>query len=100
MSSIRSTIEDEIEKMQVAIDVGADAMMDLSTGGNLDKTREQLLAICPVSFGTVPIYQVIEKRNVEDINEKIILEVIEKQAKQGVDFFTIHAGFERAFASA
>ncbi|MBN1975719.1 MAG: phosphomethylpyrimidine synthase ThiC [Sedimentisphaerales bacterium] len=91
-SSIRSTIEAELEKMRVAIDVGADAIMDLSTGGNLDKTRESLLAQCPVPFGTVPIYQVIEKRNVEDINEKIILEVIEKQAKQGVDFFTIHAG--------
>ncbi len=91
-SSIRSTVEDEIEKLRVALDAGADAVMDLSTGGNLDKTREQLLAKCPVPFGTVPIYQVIEKRNVEDINEKIILEVIEKQAKQGVDFFTIHAG--------
>jgi len=91
-SSIRSTIEEEIEKMHASIDAGADAVMDLSTGGNLDKTREQLLAHCTVPFGTVPIYQVIEKRNVEDINEKIILEVIEKQAKQGVDFFTIHAG--------
>ena len=94
-SSIRSTIEEEIEKMHIAIDAGADAVMDLSTGGNLDKTREQLIANCTVPFGTVPIYQVIEKRNVEDINEKIILEVIEKQAKQGVDFFTIHAGLLR-----
>lgn len=91
-SSIRSTIEEEIEKMHAAIEVGADAVMDLSTGGNLDRTREQLIAHCTVPFGTVPIYQVIEKRSVEDINEKIILEVIEKQAKQGVDFFTIHAG--------
>jgi phosphomethylpyrimidine synthase len=94
-SSIRSTIEDELEKMRIALETGADAVMDLSTGGNLDKTREQLLAQCPVPFGTVPIYQVIEKRNVEDINEKIIVEVIEKQAKQGVDFFTIHAGVLR-----
>jgi len=92
MSSIRSTIEDELEKMRVALDAGADAIMDLSTGGNLDQTRERLLAECPVPFGTVPIYQVIENRNVEDIDEKVILEVIEKQAKQGVDFFTIHAG--------
>ena len=92
VSSIRSTIEDELEKMRVALEAGADAVMDLSTGGNLDKTRERLLAECPVPFGTVPIYQVIEKKHVEDINEKIILEIIEKQAKQGVDFFTIHAG--------
>jgi len=91
-SSVRSSIEAEIEKMQVALDTGADAIMDLSTGGNLDQTRERLLAECPVPFGTVPIYQVIEGRNVEDINTEIILEIIEKQAKQGVDFFTIHAG--------
>jgi len=51
-----------------------------------------LLAQCPVPFGTVPIYQAVENRDVEDINEKVILDVIEKQAKQGVDFFTIHAG--------
>ncbi|MHC4387958.1 MAG: phosphomethylpyrimidine synthase ThiC, partial [Planctomycetota bacterium] len=58
-------------------------------------TRERLLAECPVPFGTVPIYQVIEGRDVEDIDRKIILEVIEKQARQGVDFFTIHAGVLR-----
>ncbi len=91
-SSVRSSIADEIEKMKAALAAGADAIMDLSTGGNLDSTREQLLAQCHIPFGTVPIYQVIEGRNVEDINNKIILEVIEKQAKQGVDFFTIHAG--------
>ena len=91
-SSVRSSVEAEIEKMQAALSVGADAVMDLSTGGNLDETREKLLALCPVPFGTVPIYQVIEGRNVEDIDGKIILEVIETQAKQGVDFFTIHAG--------
>ena len=91
-SSIRSSVEAELEKMQAALDAGADAMMDLSTGGNLDRTRERLLAECPIPFGTVPIYQVIENRGVEDIDEQIILEVIEKQARQGVDFFTIHAG--------
>jgi phosphomethylpyrimidine synthase len=91
-SSISSSIDAEIEKMQAALAAGADAIMDLSTGGNLDATREKLLALCPVPFGTVPIYQVIEGRNVEDINNKIILEIIERQAKQGVDFFTIHAG--------
>ncbi len=74
---------------------GADAIMDLSTGGNLDEIREKLLAQCPVPFGTVPIYEMIKDRNVEDIDNKIILEIIEKQAKQGVDFFTIHAGVLR-----
>ncbi len=91
-SSVRSCVEAEIEKMQAALDAGADAVMDLSTGGDLDATREKLLALCPVPFGTVPIYQVIEGRDVEDIDSKIILDIIEKQAKQGVDFFTIHAG--------
>jgi len=91
-SSVRSSVEAEIEKMQVALAAGADAIMDLSTGGNLDETREKLLARCPAPFGTVPIYQVVEGRDVEDIDNKTILEVIERQAKQGVDFFTIHAG--------
>ena len=91
-SSVRYSIEAEIEKMKVALTAGADTIMDLSTGGNLDETRERLLAQCPVPFGTVPIYQVIEGRSVEDIDNKIILGIIEKQAKQGVDFFTIHAG--------
>jgi phosphomethylpyrimidine synthase len=91
-SSVRCSVEAELEKMHTALGAGADAIMDLSTGGNLDKIREKLLAQCPVPFGTVPIYQVIQDRNVEDINNKIILDTIEKQAKQGVDFFTIHAG--------
>jgi len=94
-SSVRSSVEAELEKMKSALDAGADAVMDLSTGGNLDEVREQLLARCPVPFGTVPIYQMIVDRNVEDIDGEVILEVIEKQAKQGVDFFTIHAGVLR-----
>ncbi len=91
-SSVRSSVEQEIEKMNVALEAGADTIMDLSTGGGLDEIRQQLLARCPVPFGTVPIYQAIEDKNVEDINGELILETIEKQAKQGVDFFTIHAG--------
>ncbi|HPS54696.1 MAG TPA: phosphomethylpyrimidine synthase ThiC [Sedimentisphaerales bacterium] len=92
VSSVKSAVEQEIEKMKVAIDAGADAMMDLSTGGNLNQIREKLIANCPVPFGTVPIYQVIEGREVEDVTYDKILEVVEKQAQQGVDFFTIHAG--------
>lgn len=94
-SSDRSTIEDEIEKMQAALDAGADAIMDLSTGGDLDQTRRELLAVCPAPFGTVPIYQVIENRNVEEIDRKVILDTVARQAEQGVDFFTIHAGILR-----
>jgi len=94
-SSVRCSVEAEIEKMKTALAVGADAIMDLSTGGNLDEIRQKLLAQCPVPFGTVPIYEMIKDREVEDIDNKIILEIIEKQAKQGVDFFTIHAGVLR-----
>ena len=97
VSSVRSTVGEEIEKMRVAIAAGADAMMDLSTGGDLDAIREELLAQCTVPFGTVPIYQMVSDRTVEEIDEKIILDVIERQAKQGVDFFTIHAGVLREY---
>ncbi|MFH1370406.1 MAG: phosphomethylpyrimidine synthase ThiC [Planctomycetota bacterium] len=92
VSSVRSTVEQELEKMRVALAAGADAIMDLSTGGDLDEIREALLAQCPAPFGTVPIYQMVSGRTVEEVSEKNILEVIERQARQGVDFFTIHAG--------
>ena len=91
-SSVSSSIDLELEKMKTALEVGADAIMDLSTGGNLDQTRQKLIEQCYAPFGTVPIYQAIESRNIEDINAKLILEVVERHAKQGVDFFTIHAG--------
>jgi phosphomethylpyrimidine synthase len=73
--------------------------MDLSTGGDLDGIRSRLLASCPVPFGTVPVYQVVEGRPVEDINPAVIMGVIEKQASQGVDFFTVHAGVLREHLS-
>jgi len=91
-SSVSSSIEGEMKKMWVALSAGADAIMDLSTGDKLDETRERLLGECPVPFGTVPIYEMIEGRDVEDIDDRVILETLEKQARQGVDFFTIHAG--------
>jgi phosphomethylpyrimidine synthase len=94
-SSVRCSVQAEIEKMEAALAVGADAIMDLSTGGDLDAIRVELLAHCPVPFGTVPIYQMIEGRQVEDVTRDLILRTIEKQAKQGVDFFTIHAGVLR-----
>ncbi|MHC4739159.1 MAG: phosphomethylpyrimidine synthase ThiC [Planctomycetota bacterium] len=91
-STERCSIQAELEKTETALSVGADAIMDLSTGGNLDDNRQKILAECPVPFGTVPIYQVIIDRTVEQIDRKTILDVIQKQAAQGVDFFTIHAG--------
>lgn len=94
-SSVRSDIDHEIEKMKVALEAGADAIMDLSTGGDLDEIRRRLLSECPVPFGTVPIYEVIVGRGVEEIDHDTILKIVEKQAAQGVDFFTIHAGLLR-----
>ncbi|MBP8304449.1 MAG: phosphomethylpyrimidine synthase ThiC [Phycisphaerae bacterium] len=96
-SSERSSLQAELEKMRVALEVGADAIMDLSTGGDLDAIREALLEACPVPFGTVPIYQVIQGRGVEDVTVEVILDVIERQARQGVDFFTLHAGLLREY---
>jgi len=89
------SVEAEIEKMRAALAVGADTIMDLSTGGDLDDIRCELLAQCAAPFGTVPIYEVIKDRDVEEIDNKTIFAVIEKQAGQGVDFFTIHAGVLR-----
>jgi phosphomethylpyrimidine synthase len=94
-SSAASGLDKEIEKLDAAIEAGADAVMDLSTGGNLDDIRVKLLSRCTVPFGTVPIYQVIEGRGVEDVTNDLIMQVLTKQAKQGVDFFTIHAGLLR-----
>jgi phosphomethylpyrimidine synthase len=92
---VRSSLDGEIEKMKVALEAGADAMMDLSTGGDLDAIRERLLSECPVMFGTVPVYEVIVDRGVDEIDHETILKIVEKQASQGVDFFTIHAGLLR-----
>ena len=94
-SSEKSSIQGELDKMNAALEVGADAMMDLSTGGDLNQIRADILAQCPVPFGTVPVYQVIQGRAVEDVTIDAILDVIRVQAEQGVDFFTIHAGLLR-----
>lgn len=91
-SSATTSVKNELKKLEAALDAGTDTVMDLSTGGNLDKIRKKLIENCPLPFGTVPIYEMIIGRDVEDITPKVILDTIEKQARQGVDFFTIHAG--------
>ena len=75
-SDVRSSLDGEIKKMKMAIDLGADAMMDLSTGGDLDEIRTRLLSHCTVPLGTVPIYEVITDRSVEDIDRDSILKVV------------------------
>jgi phosphomethylpyrimidine synthase len=87
--------EQELLKMQWALKYGADAVMDLSTGGDLDAIRRFLIDRCPVPFGTVPLYSMIVESPIEELTCDQILMTIEKQARQGVDFFTIHMGLLR-----
>ncbi len=92
-SVVTSDIEEELEKLRLAVRYGADTVMDLSTGRDLDATREAIIAEAEVPIGTVPIYQaVLNVDQVTDLTAQDMLDVIEKQAKQGVDYMTIHAG--------
>jgi phosphomethylpyrimidine synthase len=92
-SAVTSDIEEELEKLRLAVRYGADTVMDLSTGTDLDATREAIIADAEVPIGTVPIYQaVLNVDQVTDLTAQDMLDVIEKQAKQGVDYMTIHAG--------
>jgi phosphomethylpyrimidine synthase len=94
-SPIRSCMDHELLKMQWAVRYGADAVMDLSTGGDLDATRTHLLSHMTVPMGTVPLYSMIVDRPIEELTRRQILDTIAHQAAQGVDFMTIHAGLLR-----
>src|ERR1700730_13814088 len=92
-SAVTSNIDEELKKLHTAVHYGADTVMDLSTGGNIHEIREAILRHSPVPIGTVPIYEAISRvKRVEDLNADVMLEVIEEQAEQGVDYMTIHAG--------
>jgi len=92
-SPTTSSLDEEVEKLRLAERWGADTVMDLSTGKRIDETRDAILAAATVPIGTVPIYQAIERvKQPEDLNAELLLEVIEHQARQGVDYMTIHAG--------
>jgi len=91
-SPISSGTDEEVEKLRWAERWQADTVMDLSTGGDLDATREAIIANASVPIGTVPIYSMIVGRRIEDLDERMILGGIEHQAKQGVDYMTVHAG--------
>ena len=94
-----SSIEDELEKLRVAIDSGADTVMDLSTGGDLAAIRRAIIDNCTVPLGTVPIYEAAvraaEEGSVVDMSEDDLFKVIEQHAKDGVDFITVHCGVTR-----
>ncbi|MFU1781399.1 phosphomethylpyrimidine synthase ThiC [Haloarcula japonica] len=88
-----SDIEGELEKLHTAVHYGADTVMDLSTGSNLDEIRSANVEHSPVPIGTVPIYEAVKRAgDASEITHELLLDVIEKQAKQGVDYMTIHAG--------
>ena len=92
-SAVTSDVEGELEKLKFALKYGADTVMDLSTGGNIDQIRQAIIAASPVPIGTVPIYQAITiVKQVEDLTPDDMIDMIEHQAKRGVDYMTIHAG--------
>ena len=92
-SETTSDIEGELRKLHTAVHYGADTVMDLSTGGNLDEIRAANVDHAPVPVGTVPIYEAVKHvDDPADLTHELLLDVIEKQAEQGVDYMTIHAG--------
>ncbi len=94
-SPVSSSLAEEVEKLHWAQRYGADTVMDLSTGGALAECRQAIIDHATVPIGTVPIYSMIIGRRLEDLSYDIILAEVERQAQQGVDYFTIHAGLLR-----
>ncbi|CBY82310.1 phosphomethylpyrimidine synthase ThiC [Helicobacter felis] len=94
-SAIIHSVDEEVEKLRIAIKYGADTVMDLSTGGDLDMIRAEIINASSVPIGTVPMYQILHDVNndVMKLDIDTMLAVLEKQAKQGVSYFTIHCGF-------
>ena len=97
-SSLSSDICAELRKLEICLEFGADTVMDLSTDGDLDTIRSAIIEHSSVPVGTVPMYEILkEAKEVTNITNELILSVLEKQARQGVSYFTIHAGFLREF---
>ena len=91
-SPVSSGLQEEVDKLTWAQKYGADTLMDLSTGGDLNACRQAIIDHSTIPIGTVPIYSMIIGRKIEDLTPAIILKEIEHQAQQGVDYMTIHAG--------
>ena len=97
-SAVTSDVGHELEKLAICVKYGADTVMDLSTGGDIPQIREAILRHSPLPVGTVPIYECLTHVDeVADLTPEIMLDVIEAQARQGVDYMTIHAGVLRDF---
>ena len=96
-SQDRASLEEELKKLHTAVEAGADAVMDLSTGGEIDEIRRAVIRESPVPIGTVPIYQaaleaVKKGKSFVELEADEIFDVIEKHAEDGVDFITVHCG--------
>ena len=92
-SAVSSDVEEELRKLDTAVSLGADTVMDLSTGGNIDGIREAILAHSKVPIGTVPIYQLVAQLDsIEQMSSADLIDMVEHQARQGVDYMTLHAG--------
>ena len=93
-SAVTSNVGEEVDKLHMAVHHGADTVMDLSTGKDIDNIRRRIIDASPVPIGTVPIYQMLEELggNIEDMRPQHFLDMIEHQAKQGVDYMTVHCG--------
>ncbi len=97
-SAVTSNVEGELEKLHFAVHYGADTVMDLSTGGGIDEIRRAIVGESPVPIGTVPIYQVVQGvKDVPDITPRMFLDNLEHQARQGVDYWTVHCGILMEF---
>ncbi len=97
-SAVSSDADEELKKLHNAVHYGADTVMDLSTGGDIPRIRKAIIDASPVPIGTVPIYEAITRvKRTEDLTPQLMLEVIEEQAEQGVDYMTIHAGVLHEF---
>ena len=93
-SAVTSDIEGELQKLHTAVHHGSDTVMDLSTGKNIDSIRKAIVEASPVPIGTVPIYQMLEELggDIEEMQPQHFLDMVEHQAKQGVDYMTVHCG--------
>jgi phosphomethylpyrimidine synthase len=93
-SAVTSNVEEELEKLHTSVHYGADTVMDLSTGKDIDAIRKAIIEASPVPIGTVPIYQMLEELggNIEDMQPQHFLDMVEHQAQQGVDYMTVHCG--------
>src|SRR6476646_7619092 len=93
-SAVTSNVQEELDKLHMAVHFGADTVMDLSTGKDIDRIRAAIIEASPVPIGTVPIYQMLEELggNIEDMKPQHFLDMVEHQAKPGVEYMTVHCG--------